>query len=61
MNERRGILRAATGLLIVKSSTAFWLQANSTVEVSIIGCGGRGITGNSRRPAPVSCCKSRRV
>ncbi len=41
---RRSFLKAsgAAGLLIVRPETAFGSQANSTVEVGIIGCGGRG-------------------
>jgi len=40
---RRGFLKtAASGLLILKPSTAFGSQANSTVEVGLVGCGGRG-------------------
>jgi predicted dehydrogenase len=41
--ERREFLKGATaGLLIVKSETAFGTQANSTVEIGLVGCGGRG-------------------
>ncbi len=32
----------ATGLLLVSAKTAFSYQANSTVEVGLIGCGNRG-------------------
>jgi predicted dehydrogenase len=39
---RRGFLRAAGGLMILKPATVFGSQANSTVEVGIVGCGGRG-------------------
>ena len=42
---RRDFLKtaaAASGLLIVKPETAFAFQANSTVELGLIGCGGRG-------------------
>ncbi|MGC4053960.1 MAG: hypothetical protein QM757_33150 [Paludibaculum sp.] len=43
MSERRDFLKAAgAGLLILKPETAFGYQANSTVEVGLIGCGGRG-------------------
>ena len=33
---------AATGLLLLRPETVFGSQANSAVEVGIIGCGGRG-------------------
>jgi predicted dehydrogenase len=33
---------AAAGLLILKPATVFGSQANSAVEVGLIGCGGRG-------------------
>jgi myo-inositol 2-dehydrogenase / D-chiro-inositol 1-dehydrogenase len=39
---RRHFLQAASGLLILKPETAFGFQANSTVEVGLVGCGGRG-------------------
>jgi predicted dehydrogenase len=43
MNERRKFLQtAAGGLLLLKSETVFGSQANSAVEVGIVGCGGRG-------------------
>lgn len=43
MSERRDFLKAAgAGLMILKPETAFGYQANSTVEVGLIGCGGRG-------------------
>jgi predicted dehydrogenase len=44
-NARREFLRggaAAGGLLILNSRTAFTYQANSTVEIGLIGCGSRG-------------------
>ncbi len=42
-SARRGFLKsAASGLLILKPETAFGSQANSTVEVGLVGCGGRG-------------------
>jgi len=45
-NGRRGFLRegavAAAGLLILKPETAFGYQANSAVEVGLVGCGSRG-------------------
>jgi myo-inositol 2-dehydrogenase / D-chiro-inositol 1-dehydrogenase len=44
--QRREFLQAAaaagSGLLILKPETVFGSQANSAVEVGIIGCGGRG-------------------
>ncbi|HVP46956.1 MAG TPA: Gfo/Idh/MocA family oxidoreductase [Bryobacteraceae bacterium] len=43
---RRGFLRdgaaAAAGLLILKPETVFGSQANSAVEVGLVGCGSRG-------------------
>lgn len=43
MSERRSFLSAVgTGLLIANPRTAFSYQANSTVEVGLVGCGGRG-------------------
>jgi len=42
---RRRFLRssaAASGLLVLKPETVFGTQANSTLELGIIGCGGRG-------------------
>ena len=43
-HPRRDFLKtaAAGGLLILKPETVFGSQANSTVEVGLIGCGGRG-------------------
>jgi predicted dehydrogenase len=42
-SNRRAFLRTtATGLLIVGPKTAFGSQANSSVEVGIVGCGSRG-------------------
>lgn len=43
-DNRREFLKrsAAGGLLIVNAKTAFSYQANSTVEVGIVGCGSRG-------------------
>src|SRR5262245_49346984 len=42
-NERRRFLgSAAAGLLILKSETAFGSKANSTIELGLVGCGGRG-------------------
>lgn len=41
--QRRDFMKsAAAGILILRPETAFGSQANSTVEVGIIGCGGRG-------------------
>ncbi len=41
--ERRNFLKAAaSGVLILKPETVFGSQANSTVEIGIVGCGGRG-------------------
>ena len=43
MSERRNFLKtAAGGLLIMKPATVFGSQANSNVEVGLIGCGNRG-------------------
>ena len=48
MNQRTDPARrdfvktAAAGLLILKPETVFGSQANSTVEIGLIGCGGRG-------------------
>jgi len=39
---RRRFLQAAGGALLLKPQTAFSYQANSTVEVGIVGCGSRG-------------------
>jgi predicted dehydrogenase len=39
---RRRFLQTAGGTLLLKSATAFGSQANSTVEVGLVGCGGRG-------------------
>lgn len=39
---RRRFLGAAGGLLVLKSPTVFGSQANSAVEIGIVGCGGRG-------------------
>ena len=42
-NARRDFLKgAAAGLLVLRPETAFGSQANSTVEVGLVGCGGRG-------------------
>ncbi len=42
MSERRNFLKAGAGIMILKPETAFSYQANSTVEVGLVGCGGRG-------------------
>lgn len=43
MTARRDFLKSASaGLLVTTPSVALTYQANSTVEVGIIGCGGRG-------------------
>ena len=50
--DRREFMAAAgtvtAGLLLVKPETAFGTQANSTIQVGLIGCGGRGsaVTGD---------------
>src|SRR5512144_3153015 len=42
-NARRNFIKtAAGGLLVLKPETVFGSQANSTVEVGLVGCGGRG-------------------
>jgi predicted dehydrogenase len=41
--ERRDLFKAAAGgILLLKPPTVFGSQANSTVELGLIGCGGRG-------------------
>ena len=41
--QRREFLRAAAGgALVLKPETVFGTQANSTVEIGLVGCGGRG-------------------
>ncbi len=41
--ERRAVLKgAAAGVLLLKPKTTFGYQANSAIELGIIGCGGRG-------------------
>ncbi|MEZ5356032.1 MAG: Gfo/Idh/MocA family oxidoreductase [Bryobacteraceae bacterium] len=43
MTPRRTFLTAAgAGVLIAKPETVFGSEANSTVEVGLVGCGGRG-------------------
>lgn len=43
-SPRRGFLKTAatSGLLLLKPETVFGYQANSSVELGLIGCGGRG-------------------
>jgi predicted dehydrogenase len=43
-SSRRAFLNASagTGLLYLRPETAFGYQANSAVEIGIVGCGGRG-------------------
>src|ERR1035441_126552 len=44
-SARRHFLKtgaATSGLMILKPGTVFGSQANSTVELGLIGCGGRG-------------------
>jgi myo-inositol 2-dehydrogenase/D-chiro-inositol 1-dehydrogenase len=44
-SARRGFLKttaATSGLLLLKPGTVFSYQANSTIELGLIGCGGRG-------------------
>jgi myo-inositol 2-dehydrogenase / D-chiro-inositol 1-dehydrogenase len=41
--ERRDVLKAAaSGLLLLKPEIVFGTQANSTVELGLVGCGSRG-------------------
>jgi predicted dehydrogenase len=40
--RRNFVKSAAAGLLLLKPETVFGSQANSAVEVGLIGCGGRG-------------------
>ena len=43
LSERRGFLKSAgAGLLVLKPETVFGTQANSAVEIGLVGCGGRG-------------------
>ena len=39
--NRRDLLKAG-GILLLQPKTVFGSQANSTVELGLIGCGGRG-------------------
>jgi myo-inositol 2-dehydrogenase/D-chiro-inositol 1-dehydrogenase len=40
--KRRNFIQSAGGLLVLESQTVFGSQANSSLEVGVIGCGGRG-------------------
>jgi myo-inositol 2-dehydrogenase/D-chiro-inositol 1-dehydrogenase len=41
--DRRNLFKAAAGgILLLKPETVFGSQANSTVEMGLVGCGGRG-------------------
>ncbi|MCX6619954.1 MAG: Gfo/Idh/MocA family oxidoreductase [Acidobacteria bacterium] len=40
--RRRFLKEASAGVLILKPETVFGSQANSAVEVGLVGCGGRG-------------------
>jgi predicted dehydrogenase len=42
MERRTALKAAAAGLLVLKPETVFGTQANSAVEVGIVGCGARG-------------------
>ncbi len=44
MNRRQfiGNTAAASGLLLLKSKTAFGYEANSAVRLALLGCGNRG-------------------
>ena len=44
METATAIIKAATatGIVVAKPETVFGSQANSTVEVGLVGCGGRG-------------------
>jgi predicted dehydrogenase len=42
MGNRRAFLQTAGGLMILEPRTAFGSQANSALQVGVIGCGGRG-------------------
>ncbi len=39
---RRAFLKSAGGVLLLQPQTVFGSQTNSTIEVGIVGCGGRG-------------------
>ncbi len=40
--KRRSVLAASSGILLVKPETAFGTQANSKVQVAVVGTGNRG-------------------
>ncbi len=40
--ERRDLLKTAGSVLLLRPETVFGSQANSTVELGLVGCGGRG-------------------
>jgi predicted dehydrogenase len=40
--SRRSFVASSAGLLILKPETVFGTQANSAIELGIVGCGGRG-------------------
>ena len=40
--DRRKVLKAAGGVLLLRPETVFGSQANSTIELGLVGCGGRG-------------------
>jgi hypothetical protein len=42
VSARRDFLGAAGGVLLLRPQTAFGSQANSAIEVGLVGCGGRG-------------------
>ena len=42
MDRRDFITGAASGLLLLKSKTAFGYEANSAVQLALLGCGNRG-------------------
>lgn len=40
--DRRQLLKSSAGMLLLKPETVFGYQANSAVEIGIVGCGSRG-------------------
>src|SRR3954463_15239779 len=40
--DRRKVMKAAGGVLLLRPETVFGSQANSTIELGLVGCGGRG-------------------